>query len=49
MSKLRTITLKNKESFRVNEELVKFKYIKFSKKHKQKSRLKRLFISKGKK
>jgi len=39
---------KNKESFRVNEELVKFKYIKFSKKHKQKSRLKRLFISKGK-
>lgn len=38
----------NKESFKVNEELVKFKYIAVKSNHKNRSSLRRLFLSKSK-
>lgn len=38
----------NKESFKINEELVKFKYIQVAKDNKHKTKLRRLFRSKGK-
>lgn len=37
----------NKESFRINENLIRFKYVKITKKNKDKSRFKKLLISKG--
>lgn len=38
---------KNKSSFRINEELVKFKYIQLEKNNKNTVKLKRLFLSRG--
>ncbi len=38
----------NKESFKINEELLKFKYIRIEKNNKNKSQLRRLLVSNGK-